>query len=175
MDLCGLRRSPDELPAHLCPPCRNQYTPNQTHSDECPWVEVRGIEPLSRTPPDCRNYNHAQDYGGGVGDFQGRFCNRPHSSVAAPHATVATTKNVARPLGARQSGAYPPGRAVEQHIEARRLVPVVAIAPLPDQFVARLEIHGPHRHGWPDGTNDLLLSHARFDTSEMLHGQHVFA
>src|SRR5574343_1451522 len=72
MDLCGLRPSPDELPAHLCPPCRNQYTPIQTHSAECPWVEVRGIEPLSRTPPDCRNYNHALNYGGGQWVFQGR-------------------------------------------------------------------------------------------------------
>ena len=32
MVLRGLRPSPLELPAHLCPPCRNQYTPTQAHS-----------------------------------------------------------------------------------------------------------------------------------------------
>ena len=84
MDLCGLRPSPLGLPAHLCPPCRSQYTPNQTHSAECPWVEVRGIEPLSRTPPDCRNYNHASNYGGGEFVFQGVRSKSLYPTVSEP-------------------------------------------------------------------------------------------
>ena len=34
-------------------------------------VEVRGIEPLSRTPPDCRNYNHARIMGAGGRIYKG--------------------------------------------------------------------------------------------------------
>ena len=61
-NLLHLRRSPDGLPAPLCTPCRNRYTPTLARRmSRCAEVEVRGFEPLSRTPPDCRDNNHVSD------------------------------------------------------------------------------------------------------------------
>lgn len=61
-------------------------TPPPKRTPECPWVEVRGIEPLSRTPPDCRDYNHDRDgtqFGSRIQCLSplnaSRFCKRmPH-------------------------------------------------------------------------------------------------
>lgn len=79
MVLRGLRPSPLGLPAHHCPPCRNRYIPTETHTSPCAWVEMRGVEPLSRTPPDCRNYNHAFIIGARP-TFVKRSIDLPHQS-----------------------------------------------------------------------------------------------
>lgn len=36
-DLRGLRPSPFGLPAHLCPPCRDQFTPTEAHRYVLGW------------------------------------------------------------------------------------------------------------------------------------------
>jgi len=45
-------------------------TPPPKRTPEYAWVEVRGIEPLSRTPPVRRNYNHVRIVGARPRDFK---------------------------------------------------------------------------------------------------------
>jgi len=73
------------------------------------WVEVRGIEPLSRTPPDCRDYNHVRDLTQVSGRIQclralgrRRLCKQMHRQAA--HATGGVRDRQRIPGLLRRSG-----------------------------------------------------------------------
>ena len=107
--------------------------------------------------------------GAGVGFF------KPDLLPAAPGTETAAVEKIARALGSGQRGTNAPAGAVKQHVETGGLVPVVAIAPLPDQFIAGLEIDSPLGNWRADGAQHVFLRQADLDAGKVLHGQHVFA
>lgn len=108
--VCGFARITSVASRVACSPLPALSKPVHPHPstlicskrNACAWVEVRGIEPLSRTPPGCRNYNHER-YG-----TQTDVCVKPPSLSLA--AGVVSTAVPSRGKG-RPGRGHPRGRS----------------------------------------------------------------